>query len=92
MIADTDYLHTLRLPEPVRREDMERLQISGAQREKLVLQPIEWQMAVAMALHPRLGANSPLHCLEALMVRLCGFLRVHVIAWCECVCMYGYEH
>lgn len=69
VIADTDYLHTLRLPEPVRREDMERLQISGAQREKLVLQPIEWQMAVAMALHPRLGANSPLHCLEALMIK-----------------------
>ena len=74
MIEETDYLQTLSLPQPVRSQNgvidnHSSLEMSWATRQALVHQPIEWQLAVAMAGHERLGAVSPLNCLEDLMVR-----------------------
>jgi hypothetical protein len=88
VIEEHDYLQSLTLPQPLQGSDTEALELAWASRYKPVLPPIEWQMAVAMSLHPRLGGDSHLNRLESLMVRFAGF--------CACLhahaCFSGVDH
>ena len=93
VIAEHDYLQSLTLPQPLQSCDTEALEMAWASRHKPVLPPIEWQLAIAMSLHPRLGGDSHLHRLEALMVHFAGFCayfaRARVFLWSGSRCARG---
>ena len=93
VIEEHDYLQSLTLPQPLQGSETEALEMAWTSRYKPVLPPIEWQMAVAMSLHPRLGGDSHLHRLESLMVRFAGFCayfaRARVFLWSGSRCARG---
>ena len=86
VIETHDYLQSLTLPQPLQGSDTEALEMAWASRNKPVLPPIEWQMAVAMSLHPRLGGDSHLHRLESLMVRFAVSVSVFRAHLCFTMC------
>ena len=77
------YLQKLTLPRPVTTTMVSALEEAHSSRQKAVLPPVNWQLAMCMSMHPRLGARSllrhlPCHLLECVVGLSCSAFELEL--------------